>query len=206
VTSVIDVDTDELTHCLGEGKLSVSSDFSKLSGVDIMAICVPTPLDKTKSPDVTYLLEATDQIKNYLRKGQLIILESTTYPGTTEELVCPRLEEAGLKVGDDFYLAFSPERVDPGNKRYGIANTPKIVGGITDRCFQCARLFYEQVVESVIPVSSAKSAEMVKLLENTFRSVNIALVNEVALMCNVLGIDVWEVIDAASTKPLMCGR
>ncbi len=200
-SEVMDVEPDELVHCLDDKTLSITSDFSKLAEADIMAICVPTPLDKTKNPDVSYLLSATERIKTILRKGQLIILESTTYPGTTEELVCPILEESGMRAGEDFYLAFSPERVDPGNERYGIANTPKIVGGITDRCLFHARLFYEQVVESVFPVSTAKSAEMVKLLENTFRSVNIALVNEVALMCDVLGIDVWEVIDAAATKP-----
>ena len=200
-TTVPDVDKGELKRCTEKGLLVFSTDFSKLCDADIMAICVPTPLDKTKNPDVTYLLDATSRIKKCLRKGQLIILESTTYPGTTRELVSPSLEETGLEVGRDFYLAFSPERVDPGNEFFGIANTPKVVGGITDNCLEHVKLFYEHVVEQVIPVSSTKSAEMVKLLENTFRSVNIGLVNEVALMCDVLVIDVWEVIDAASTKP-----
>lgn len=200
-SGIVDVENEELAKCLEKDELRITDDFSRLSESDIMAICVPTPLDKTKSPDVSYLLDATKQIKKYLQRGQLVILESTTYPGTTQELICPILEETGLTVGDDFFLAYSPERVDPGNRRFSIANTPKVLGGITDRCLYYAKLFYEQVVDSVIPVSSAKSAEMVKLLENTFRSVNIALVNEVALMCNVLGIDVWEVIDAAATKP-----
>ncbi|MFQ6102773.1 MAG: nucleotide sugar dehydrogenase [Candidatus Glassbacteria bacterium] len=200
-SGIVDVENEELAKCLEKDELRITDDFSRLSESDIMAICVPTPLDKTKSPDVSYLLDATKQIKKYLQRGQLVILESTTYPGTTQELICPILEETGLTVGDDFFLAYSPERVDPGNRKFSIANTPKVLGGITDRCLYYAKLFYEQVVDSVIPVSSAKSAEMVKLLENTFRSVNIALVNEVALMCNVLGIDVWEVIDAAATKP-----
>lgn len=201
ISPVKDVESADLKSALDSGKLSVSLDFSRLTETDIISICVPTPLDKTKSPDVSYILKAAEEIKRYLKKGQLVILESTSYPGTTEELVCPMLEETGLKVGEDFYIAFSPERVDPGNAQYGIVNTPKVVGGITGRCLAHVELFYEQVVEKVVPVSSAKSAEMVKLLENTFRSVNIGLVNETALMCDVLGIDVWEVIDAASTKP-----
>lgn len=201
ISPVKDVENGDLASSLDSGNLELSLDFSRLTEADIISICVPTPLDKTKSPDVSYILKAVEAIKQYLRKGQLVILESTTYPGTTEELVCPMLEETGLRVGKDFYLAFSPERVDPGNPEYGIVNTPKVVGGITGECLAHAKLFYEQVVEKVVPVSSAKSAEMVKLLENTFRSVNIGLVNETALMCDVLGIDVWEVIDAAATKP-----
>jgi UDP-N-acetyl-D-glucosamine dehydrogenase len=201
ISPIKDVLDADLTRTIDSRKLSISHDFSNLTKADIVSICVPTPLDKTKSPDVSYILKALEEIKKYLRKGQLIILESTSYPGTTEELVCPILEDTGLRVGQDFYLAFSPERVDPGNPTYGIVNTPKVVGGITEQCLSHVKLFYEQVVEKVVPVSSAKSAEMVKLLENTFRSVNIGLVNETALMCDVLGIDVWEVIDAAATKP-----
>ncbi len=200
-STVIDVESEALRESIEGGMLSFTGDFSGLSDVDIMAICVPTPLDKTKSPDVSYLLRATEKVGRHLRAGQLVILESTTYPGTTEELVCPMLEKTGLTAGEDFFLAFSPERVDPGNREFGIVNTPKVIGGLTSPCLETARLFYDQVVETVVSVSSAKSAEMVKLLENTFRSVNIALVNEAAQMCDVLGIDVWEVIDAAATKP-----
>ncbi|HEU4435929.1 MAG TPA: nucleotide sugar dehydrogenase, partial [candidate division Zixibacteria bacterium] len=157
--------------------------------------------NKTKDPDVSYILSAVEGVKKYLRKGQLVVLESTTYPGTTVELILPILESTGLKAGRDFYLAFSPERVDPGNANFDTKNTPRIVGGVTAACTKVATAFYSQIVESVIPVSSTQSAEMVKLLENTFRSVNIGLVNEVALMCDRLGIDVWEIIDAAATKP-----
>jgi UDP-N-acetyl-D-glucosamine dehydrogenase len=166
-----------------------------------MSICVPTPLNKTKNPDVSFILSASEEIKKHLRPGQLLVLESTTYPGTTEELIQPMMEETGLKVGKDFYLAFSPERVDPGNKLYTIRNTPKVIGACTPECLKHAVAYYSQIVEKVVPVSSSDTAEMVKLLENTFRAVNIALVNEVALMCDVLGINVWEVIEAAASKP-----
>jgi UDP-N-acetyl-D-glucosamine dehydrogenase len=172
-----------------------------LHEADILTICVPTPLNKTKDPDVSFILSATRNLKDQIRSGQLVILESTTYPGTTEELILPILQESGLKVGDDFYLAYSPERVDPGNKEYTIVNTPKIIGGVTSDCLYYGKLFYEYVVDRVIPVSNTRTAEMVKLLENTFRTVNIGLVNEVARMCDLLSIDVWEVIDASSTKP-----
>jgi UDP-N-acetyl-D-glucosamine dehydrogenase len=158
-------------------------------------------LRKTREPDISYIIEAIKEIKRHLREGQLIILESTTYPGTTEEIVLPLLEETGLKVGKDFYLAFSPERIDPGNKKYTLANTPKIVGGITSQCTSLAKFFYSQVVKEVLTASSPKSAEMVKLLENTFRNVNIGLVNEIALMCQRLELNVWEVIKLAQTKP-----
>jgi UDP-N-acetyl-D-glucosamine dehydrogenase len=162
---------------------------------------VPTPLRKTKDPDMTYILAAVAEIKKYLHPGQLVILESTTYPGTTDEVVLPALEESGLKVGQDFFLAFSPERIDPGNKQYQTRNIPKVVGGVTAHCTQVAKTLYEQSIDTVVPVSSTRVAEMVKLLENTFRSVNIGLVNELALMSAKLNINVWEVIDAAATKP-----
>jgi UDP-N-acetyl-D-glucosamine dehydrogenase len=181
--------------------LKATTSYAAIQKLDVVVICVPTPLGKTKDPDVSFILAAVQGIKKHLHPQQLIILESTTYPGTTEELILPILEETGLKVGRDFYLAFSPERIDPGNKTYGVKNTPKVVGGITAKCTRIAKLFYKQTISEVISVSSTQSAEMVKLLENTFRSVNIGLVNEVALMCDRLGIDVWEVIDAAATKP-----
>ena len=181
--------------------LTATTSYAAIQNLDVVVICVPTPLSKTKDPDVSFILSAVKGIKKHLHTGQLIILESTTYPGTTEELILPILEETGLNVGQDFFLAFSPERIDPGNKTYGVRNTPKVVGGITKKCTQMAKLFYKQTIMEVIDVSSTQSAEVVKLLENTFRSVNIGLVNEVALMCDRLGIDVWEVIDAAATKP-----
>ncbi|MCP4582030.1 MAG: nucleotide sugar dehydrogenase [candidate division Zixibacteria bacterium] len=182
-------------------RLKCTTDFSVLKNLDCVTIAVPTPLNKTKDPDVSFILNAVKEIKQYLHKGQLIVLESTTYPGTTEELIMPLLEERGFKVGTDFFLAFSPERVDPGNITYSTHNTPKVVGGVTPNCIKVVKTLYEQVISGVVPVSSTKAAEMVKLLENTFRSVNIGLVNEVALMCDRLEIDVWEVIDAAATKP-----
>lgn len=182
-------------------RLQCTTDFSVLKNIDCVAIAVPTPLNKTKDPDVSFILSAVQQIKEYLHPGQLIVLESTTYPGTTEELILPMLEEKGYKVGSDFFLAFSPERVDPGNQNYATHNTPKVVGGVTPACSKAVTALYEQIITGVVPVSSTKAAEMVKLLENTFRSVNIGLVNEVALMCDRLEIDVWEVIDAAATKP-----
>lgn len=200
-SDVEDVKDFEVKEIIDLGRLQVTDDFSVLDNCDVVIICVPTPLNKTKDPDVSYILAAVGEIGSRIHKGQLVVLESTTYPGTTEELIRPRLEESGLKVGRDFFLAFSPERVDPGNITYTTQNTPKVVGGTTAACLRIARTFYEQVIIEVIPTSSTKAAEMVKLLENTFRSVNIALVNEVALMCDRLGIDVWEVIDAAGTKP-----
>jgi len=196
-----DVTDQTLSVLVKSGKLSASSDFKRMSSMDVVIICVPTPLRKSKDPDISYIVAAVDQIDRYLRKGQLIILESTTYPGTTREIILPRLERRGFKAGRDFFLAFSPERVDPGNKKYGIKNTPKVVGGITPQGTRLAQALYETIVDQVIPVSSTEAAEMVKLLENTFRAVNIGLVNEVALMCERLKMDVWEVIDAAATKP-----
>ena len=183
------------------GKLRATQSYDCIDTADVVVVCVPTPLDKTRDPDVSFILSAFGEIKDRLHPDQLVILESTTYPGTTHELVLPLLEESGLKVGRDFYLAFSPERVDPGNQIYTITNTPKVVGGITAECTDMASHFYRQLISDVVPVSSTQTAEMAKLLENTFRSVNIGLVNEVALMCDRLGIDVWEVIDAAATKP-----
>jgi UDP-N-acetyl-D-glucosamine dehydrogenase len=181
--------------------LGATRDFDELRNVDTVNICVPTPLRKTKDPDVSYIIAAVDEIVKTLHPQTLVILESTTYPGTTDELILPRLSESGLRVGEDFYLAFSPERVDPGNPRFQTRNIPKVVGGVTPRCTEVAALLYQQAIETVVPVSSTRVAEMVKLLENTFRSVNIGLVNELALMCDRMGIDVWEVIDAAATKP-----
>jgi UDP-N-acetyl-D-glucosamine dehydrogenase len=200
-SDVDDIKDNEVKELVDLKKLSCSSDFSELKKADVAIICVPTPLNKTKDPDVSYILAAADEIARYIHKGQLVVLESTSYPGTTDELLKTKLEESGLKVGEDFFLAFSPERVDPGNPKYNTQNTPKVVGGTTSNCLKVARFLYEQVITQVVPVSSTKTAEMVKLLENTFRSVNIGLVNEVALMCDRLGVDVWEVIDAAASKP-----
>lgn len=198
---VIDVKSEDIAQFIEKGLFSVTDDTSILSTLDAMSICVPTPLTKTKDPDMSYIINVSQEVKNYLHKDQLFILESTTYPGTTEELVLPMLEEGGLTVGKDFYLAFSPERIDPGNKRYSVKNIPKVIGGVTQQCTELASNLYGHIVETIIPVSSPKVAEMVKLLENTFRNVNIALANEIAIMSERLGIDVWEVIDAAKTKP-----
>ena len=198
---VQDVPDDRLLVLVKGGAIRPTHDFSVLASCDAVVICVPTPLRKTRDPDISYIVAAVDQIASHLHKGLLVVLESTTYPGTTEEVILPKLQASGLKAGRDFFLAFSPERVDPGNARYDTRNTPKIVGGVTPACSRVARALYEPAIEQVIPVSSTRAAEMVKLLENTFRSVNIGLVNEVALMCDRLGLDVWEVIDAAATKP-----
>ncbi len=200
-SDIPDVRSDEIKNLVKRRKLRATSDYKILSELDTISICVPTPLRKTREPDISFVIGASGEIANCLRKEQLIILESTTYPGTTDELILPILSEKGLKVGKDFYLAFSPERIDPGNKVFQTKNIPKVVGGITRKCTHMAKLLYEQVCEAVIPVSSSRIAEMVKLLENTFRSTNIALVNEMALISNRLGIDVWEVVDAAATKP-----
>ncbi|MEN6627917.1 MAG: nucleotide sugar dehydrogenase [Candidatus Sumerlaeia bacterium] len=196
-----DIPTSELGPLVREGRIRATYDFSHLEQVEAVSICVPTPLRKTKDPDISYILAAVDEIQQHLQRGQTIILESTTYPGTTDEAVLPVLESTGLNVGEDFYLAFSPERVDPGNPQWKTRNTPKIVGGITEKCTKQAIKYYGRVFENIIPVSSTRCAEMVKLLENTFRSVNIGMVNEMALMCDKLGLDVWEVIEAAATKP-----
>jgi UDP-N-acetyl-D-glucosamine dehydrogenase len=196
-----DVTSERVGALVAEGRLRATSNFDELTKCDAVIICVPTPLSKTKDPDLTMVVDATRQIGERLQPGQLVVLESTTYPGTTEELLLPLLAGSGLKVGESFFLAFSPERVDPGNPKYGTRNTPKIIGGMTPSCTRVALALYSKALETVIPVSSTQTAEMVKLLENTFRSVNIGLVNEVALMCERLGVDVWEVIDAAASKP-----
>lgn len=198
---VRDVPSERVERLVREGRLRAVSSYEVLAELDTVNICVPTPLRKTKDPDMSYIAQACQAVAQYLHPGMLVILESTTYPGTTEEFVLPMLETQGLKVGEDFFLCFSPERVDPGNPHYNTRNIPKVVGGCTPACTELATLFYSQAVEKVVPVSSTRVAEMVKLLENTFRMINIGLVNEIALMCDRMGIDVWEVIDAAATKP-----
>jgi UDP-N-acetyl-D-glucosamine dehydrogenase len=197
----LDIRDEELQAVLKRGVLHATTDFDELEKTHAINVCVPTPLKKTKDPDVSYILSAVEAIKQRLRPGQLIILGSTTYPGTTYELFLPMLEDTGLKVGRDFFLSFSPERIDPGNKEYPIWKVAKVIGGITDKCTQLTQILFEKIVKEVIVVSSTQSAEMVKLLENTFRAINIGLANEVAIMCDKLGIDVWEVIDAAASKP-----
>ena len=196
-----DIPSGVLGPLVESGKLRATTDFSAVLELDTINICVPTPLRKTKDPDMSYIVSSSGEIAKHLHAGMLIILESTTYPGTTDELVLPMLEKSGLKVGDDFFLCFSPERVDPGNPKYQTVNIPKVVGGVTAECTEVGRLFYAQALEHVVPVSSTQVAEMVKLLENTFRMINIGLANEIALMCDRMGINVWEVIDAAATKP-----
>ena len=198
---VQDVPDAQLRALVESQALRATRDFSSLADCDAVVICVPTPLRKTRDPDISYIVSAVDEIARFLHRGMLVVLESTTYPGTTEEVILPKLESTGLRVGQDFFLAFSPERVDPSNPRFNTRNTPKILGGVTPDCARVAQALYEQAIETVIPVSNTRTAEMVKLLENTLRSVNIGLVNEVALMCDRLGLDVWEVIDAAATKP-----
>lgn len=198
---IADVADEEIAPLVREGRLRATTDYAVLKKTDAVSICVPTPLRKTKDPDISYIVEAVREVRRYLHRGMLIVLESTTYPGTTREILLPELESGGLKAGRDFFLVFSPERIDPGNIEYATRNTPKIIGGITGHCCRAARSLYRAVVEEVVAVSSPETAEMVKLLENTFRSVNIGLVNEIALICHRLGLDVWEVIDAAATKP-----
>jgi UDP-N-acetyl-D-glucosamine dehydrogenase len=201
VSYIQDIPTSTLKPLVEKGLLDATTDFAVIRDLDTINICVPTPLRKTKDPDMSYIVSACERIAEFLHPGMLIILESTTYPGTTDELMLPALEKSGLKVGRDFYLCFSPERVDPGNPTYHTKNIPKVVGGITPACTKMGALFYQQALETVIPVSSTRVAEMVKLLENTFRMINIGLVNELAMMCDRMGINVWEVIDAAKTKP-----
>jgi UDP-N-acetyl-D-glucosamine dehydrogenase len=196
-----DVPNSVLKPLVDSGRLKATTDFSVLAELDTVNICVPTPLRKTKDPDMAYIVAAGEEIAKYAHPGQLFILESTTYPGTTDELLLPMFEKPGFKVGEDFFLCFSPERVDPGNARFQTSNIPKVVGGVTKACTEMGSLFYSQALETVVPASNARVAEMVKLLENTFRMINIGLANEMALMCDRMGIDVWEVIDAASTKP-----
>jgi UDP-N-acetyl-D-glucosamine dehydrogenase len=196
-----DVPSEHVAAAVNTGMLIPTTDPASLGEADVIDICVPTPLRKTKDPDLSYVVKAVETTAAVLRKGQLIILESTTYPGTTDEVVKPILEANGLKAGRDFYLAFSPERVDPGNPTYQTKNIPKVVGGMDEVSTDIAAAFYRQVVDTVVTVTSTRAAEMVKLLENTFRAVNIGMANELALMCHRMGIDVWEVIDAAKTKP-----
>ena len=196
-----DVATCDVAHLRSAGLLNATTDFDGLSQIDTVNICVPTPLRKTKDPDLSFIVAAAESVAVRLRPGMLIVLESTTYPGTTEELVLPILERSGLVGGKDFFLAFSPERIDPGNKTFHTRNVPKVVGGLTSDCSVLAGALYKAAVDTIVPVSSPRVAEMVKLLENTFRAVNIGLVNELALMCDRLGIDVWEVVGAAATKP-----
>src|SRR5688572_25823998 len=196
-----DISSDVLAPLVTEGLLSATNDLSRLAECDAISICVPTPLSKTKDPDLSYVVSATQAIAATLRTGQLIILESTTYPGTTREAMLPVLESQGLAVGKDFFLCFSPERVDPGNPVWHTRNTPKVIGGITHACTAVGEALYSRVFDTLVPVSSAEAAELVKLHENTFRMINIALANEMAQVCDRLGVDVWEVIDAAATKP-----
>jgi UDP-N-acetyl-D-glucosamine dehydrogenase len=196
-----DVRPEHVAETVKTGHFRATTSAADLADVDVIDICVPTPLRKTKDPDLSYVVQAVETAAGVLRTGQLVILESTTYPGTTDEVVQPALEAKGLKAGEDFYLAFSPERIDPGNPQYNTRNIPKVVGGVNAASVEAASAFYRIVVDQVIPVSSTQVAEMVKLLENTFRSVNIGLVNELALMCHRMHIDVWEVIEAAKTKP-----
>jgi len=196
-----DVPAEEIKYLVAGGQLKATTRFDKLKEADAIIVCVPTPLNRIKEPDLSFILAAADQIKAHLRKNQLVILESTTYPGTTNEVILPKLQKTKMKVGSDFFLSFSPERIDPGNKKFPVSTIPKVVGGITPACTKMAALLYSQVFFRVVPVSSARTAEMAKLLENTFRIVNIGLVNELATVAGSLGVDIWEAIDAARTKP-----
>ncbi len=201
VSHVLDVPTPRLAEFVKRGLIEATADEARLSEPDLVAVAVPTPLSKTRDPDISFILSATEAVARHLRAGQAIVLESTTYPGTTRELMLPALEKSGLKVGTDFFLAFSPERVDPGNTQYQTRNTPKVIGGITPACTRVVTALYAPAIETMVPVSSPEAAELTKLLENTFRAVNIGLVNEMAIVCDKLGVDVWEVIEAANTKP-----
>ena len=209
ISDVPDVDDTIFAPLIASGQLQVTTDFSVLQELDTVNICVPTPLHENRTPDMQFIVAAVEQVAQHLHSEQLIVLESTTYPGTTEEFVLPMLTPRSNKnasdrtpeVGHDFYLAFSPERIEPGNSTYAMTNTPKIIGGVTARCTQVAKTFYSQFINKIHTVSSSRTAEMVKLLENTFRSVNIGLINEVALICNRMDLDIWEIVDAAATKP-----
>lgn len=199
---IADIPTEQLAAVVNSGKLRATSSYDDLSEVDAISICVPTPLRKTRDPDMSYIIQASKSISQICHPGMLIVLESTTYPGTTEEIILPEITaKNNLTVGEDVFIAFSPERIDPGNKQFMVRNTPKVVGGITPNCTEVAMALYSHAIDKVVPVSSPTAAEMVKLLENTFRAVNIGMVNEMALMCDKLGVDVWEVINAAATKP-----
>lgn len=196
-----DVKDEDLKDIVENGLLAATTDFSRLAECDVIIICVPTPLTITRDPDISYMQASAEEIKKYLRPGQIITLESTTYPGTTEQVILPLLEQTGLKVGRDFFLAFSPERVDPGNKRFSTKNTSKVVGGMTPTCLEIAYALYTQTITNVVPVSSPAAAELTKVFENTYRAVNIAMVNELMMLCDRMGIDIWEVVEAAGTKP-----
>ena len=199
---IFDISDDQIANLVNNGRLSATTDFSVLSDLDAVSICVPTPLRKTGDPDLSYILSVADTLQEFIHPGLAIVLESTTYPGTTRELILQRLcEESGLNVGEDFFLAFSPERVDPGREDWTTINTPKVIGGITENCLAVTKAWYGQALEQIVPVSSAEVAEMTKLLENTFRMINIGMVNELAIMCDRLGVDVWEVIDAVAAQP-----
>ncbi|MBX5466126.1 MAG: nucleotide sugar dehydrogenase [Firmicutes bacterium] len=196
-----DVDKDALAALVTAGRLSATGDYQALAAADVITICVPTPLTENKEPDLSYILSVADKVRKIMRPGQLVVLESTTYPGTTEEVLQPILETSGLRLGEEFFLAFSPERVDPGNPVYQTHNTPKLLGGVTEACRTAGECLYRQSLDQVVPVSSPRVAEMAKVFENTYRAVNIALVNEMALLCDRMGLDVWEVLEAAATKP-----
>ena len=198
---ILDVPDDVASGLVAAGLLSATTDPAALRLADVAIICVPTPLGKSRDPDISFIVAAADEIIRYAHRDMLVVLESTTYPGTTDELLLPRIVSAGFQIGQDFFLAFSPERVDPANPVYGVRNTPKVIGGVTPQCTAVAMALYRTAVDHLVPVSSTRAAEMVKLLENTFRAVNIGLVNEMAVICSKLGLDVWEVIEAASTKP-----
>ncbi len=198
---ISDITNEQLLPLVASGHFRATADASIITAQDVIIICVPTPLNATRDPDMTAVMQVTEKVAHYLQRGQLIILESTTYPGTTEELMLPTLAGKGLSVGEDFYLAFSPERIDPGSTKYKFENTPKIVGGVTEKCLEVAVALYSQVVGQVVPVSSPRVAEMTKLFENVFRVVNVALVNEMALLCDRMNLNVWEVLGAANTKP-----
>lgn len=202
ISYIQDVPTETVARLRKTGRLNMSADFAALAEMDAVSICVPTPLRKTGDPDMSFIVSATEQLAKYVHKGMVIVLESTTYPGTTRELIVPMLtEKSGLKVGEDIFICFSPERVDPGREDWTTYNTPKVMGGMTPACIEVASVWYVGALETVVPVSSPEAAEMAKLLENTFRMINIGLVNELAVMCDRLGVDVWEVIEAAATKP-----
>ena len=202
VSYIPDVKTEAIAALVKSGNLTATADFSVLKEMDAVSICVPTPLRKTGDPDMSFIMSATDELAKYIHKNMVVVLESTTYPGTTREVLLPMLtEKSGLKVGEEIFLAFSPERVDPGREDWTTINTPKVIGGITEACAEVAGAWYSGAIETIFPVSSAEAAEMAKLLENTFRMINIGMVNELAIMCERLGVDVWEVIDAAATKP-----
>jgi UDP-N-acetyl-D-glucosamine dehydrogenase len=201
ISHIKDIENERLVSIINNKLFTSTTDFAKLKNCNCISICVPTPLNKIKDPDLSFVIKATESISNFLNASQLIILESTTYPGTTKDVVLPILEKSGLKVGKDFYLCFSPERVDPGNKKWHTKNTPKILGGITEKCTEIGNIYYGDIFDTIILVKNTEAAELVKIYENTFRLINIALVNELSQICDTLKLDVWEIIDAASTKP-----